>query len=470
MTSRKRKNRPDRSEVRSSSDRHSERGSAAVAGEDPAVTESLEARLTQLSDTNRRLKRKIFDLYTVVELSRNFNAVLDYQILLDSFIFTCLGQIGGLKGTIFLRKDGQPGRFYAAMSKGSGGIPGPGQYFETDSKLAEYLSKVNRPALIADLKQDVCTDDERHILRYFGDGIAVPLVYQTRLSGLFVMAEKINGDDFSPDDTEFLSILGNQIAVAIENARLYEGERMATRQLRAAHDQLLRTEKLAALGEMSAKVAHEINNPLGIIKNYLALLQRSLQDNADAPEHIDVIRQEINRIAEIVSQLLETHRSKPVVKDRVDVKEIIGELMIIMERLLDSSGIKVQSSLCDEPAMIAGSTEQLKQVFLNLIVNSRDAMAGGGKLTVSVERPGDEVVISFGDTGPGIPPEIVDHIFDPFFTTKEPGKGTGLGLSVCHGIVRGHNGSISYRNIESGGLFEIRLPAVRQESEHDTAS
>ena len=135
-----------------------------------------------------------------------------------------------------------------------------------------------------------------------------------------MMAGKINGDDFSPDDIEFLSILGNQIAVAIENARMYEGERMATRQLRAAQDQLLRSERLAALGEMSAKVAHEINNPLGIIKNYLALLQRSLRDDTDAPEHIDVIRQEINRIAEIVSQLLETHRPEPVIKNRVDVK------------------------------------------------------------------------------------------------------------------------------------------------------
>lgn len=437
----------------------------AVVGAALAPTPPEDDRILQLTEANRQLKRKIFDLYTIFEISRNFNAVLKFQNLLDTFIFTCLGQVGALKGAIFLKNEPVGGKLFLVKTRGSGTFPTDELGFEPDSRLLSYLSGLNRPVKVSELVSDTCTAEELAVLEHFQTGVAVPLVYQTRLIGLFLLSDKISGRQFQLDDMEFLSILANQIAVAIENARLYEGERAAAAQLRDLQQQLLQTEKLAALGEMSAKIAHEVNNPLGIIKNYLLLVRRSAGDMPEAQQHVTVIEQEINRIAGIVRQLLDFHRPKPIVFDRVDTIKIIEEVIALLERPLTSSNIEVIRQYSAENSEILGSGDSLKQVIINLVINARDAMPDGGHLTIRLDRDPDGLHMSFSDTGPGIPPEIVPRIFDPFFTTKEHGQGTGLGLSVCYGIIKSHGGTISFRNTEQGGCFDILLPTTLKEPE-----
>ena len=439
-------------------------------GEDAGGAESvaslkkqLEEKITLLTETNRQLKRKIFDLYTIFEISRNFNAVLDYYNLLDTFIFTCLGQVGALKGAIFLKKEVRGDRFFLVKSKGSGELPEPDRYFRADSNVARYITSLNRPVPTSEVLHDVAESDEASILRMFEPGIIVPLVYQTRLTGVFLMSEKISGREFKMDDIEFLSILGNQIAVAIENARLYEGEKMAIQQLRSAQQQLVQTEKIAALGEMSAKVAHEVNNPLGIIKNYVLLIERSLKKNDEAGQFVGIISEEIDRIARIVKQLLDFHRPEGITFQKVDVVKIINDVLTLMERQLASHKIELAREYRVDGPLIMGAPESLKQVFLNLIINSRDVLGDGGTITIDIDRVGDELSIKFMDTGPGIPPEYIPRIFEPFFTTKELGQGTGLGLSVCYGIIKNHNGSITFKNMNPGSCFEIKLPVVIDE-------
>lgn len=428
------------------------------------LKKELEERLGLLTETNRQLKRKIFDLYTVFEISRNFNAVLKYRSLLDTFIFTCLGQIGALKGAIFLKKEGETGKFHLVQSKGSGTFPGPENSFHADSRLLAYLTRLNRPVLTGDVMNEPASPEDVAILAHFHPGIVVPLIYQTRLIGIFALGDKISGRDFQMDDVEFLSILGNQIAVAIENARLYEGERMATQQLRVAQEQLIQTEKLAALGEMSAKVAHEVNNPLGIIKNYLLLIKRGLTPESEVTKQTDIVEQEIDRIAGIVRQLLEFHRQQPIPFEKLHIKNIIEDVLAFTERLLASNRIAVHVDIPARGAQVMGEPQSLRQVFLNLIINARDAMPDGGSLHVRVRTVHDKVVITFCDTGPGISPDVLPRIFEPFFTTKEPGKGTGLGLSVCYGVIKSHGGTITFKNTEPGGCFEIQLPAIVKES------
>jgi two-component system sensor histidine kinase HydH len=423
-----------------------------------ALKKELEEKVTLLSAANRQLKRKIFDLYTIFEISRNFNAVLNYQNLLDSFIFTCLGQVGALKGVIYLKPDGQGDRFYPVKSKGSGGLPSREQHIDTDSPLAKYLSKLNRPCPVSELMRDLPMSKEQSVLKFFEFGVVVPLIYQTRLIGVLALADKISGKEFGDDDLEFLSILGNQIAVAIENARLYESEKAATKQLRAAQQQLLHTEKLAALGEMSAKVAHEVNNPLGIVKNYMLLIKQSTEKRTESEDYVEIVSQELNRIAEIVKQLLEFHRPQTIRHKQIDLVKILNDMLVLMERQLSSNNIELTRDFPLDHLFVLGSPENLKQVFLNLVINARDAMPKGGRLAVSVETNASDVIIQFVDTGPGIPTELIPRIFEPFFTTKEEGKGTGLGLSVCYGIIKSHSGSITFKNIDRGGCFEIRLP------------
>ena len=419
----------------------------------------LEDKVALLSRSNRQLKRKVFDLYTIFEISRNFNAVLDYELLLETFIFTCLGQLGSLKGAIFLKLNLGARRFYLVKAKGSGQLPTEVDFFRDDTKLAQYIAKLNRPVLVSELSDDMAPADEMALLDGFRHGVVVPLIHQTRLAGLFLLADKISQSAFTPDDIEFLSALGNQISVAIENARLYEAEKNAMQQLRAAQEKLVQTERLAALGEMSAKIAHEVNNPLGIIKNYLHLLQRVTGEGDQTREYTDIVKDEIDRIADIVAQLREFQRPATMEMGPVNVRDVAEQTLRLTERQLQSANISVRREYNGDRFIVRGRADSLKQVFLNLIINARSAMEAGGTLTLDMKAVGEELLVRVVDTGQGIPANVVPRIFEPFFTTKGE-KGTGLGLSVCHGIIKAHRGSIEYKDDQSGGCFEIRLPLL----------
>ncbi len=427
----------------------------------------LSHKIETLTETNRQLKRKIFDLYTIFEISRDFNAVLEYQTLLDTFMLTSLAQVGASRAAIFLPSEVQDDRYVLARGKGSGGFPDRRHFFKSGSRLLTYLTKLNRPLPTEELMGDMARRGERTILEAFHPGLVVPLIYQSRLRGVFIISDKMQGRDFLMDDVEFLSVLGNQISVAIENARLYESEKEATRQLRAAQDKLVSTERLAALGEMSAKVAHEINNPLGIIKNYLHLTLRALDDNPQARSYVDVVGQELNRIARIVRELLDFHRPHPPVYEPMDLTKIIDDILTLMARQFESRRIEVVKQYSDDLDLIEASEENLKQVFLNLFINALDAMRDGGRLRVEVARNNGRVRIRIDDTGPGIAADNIGRIFEPFFTTKELGQGTGLGLSVCYGIIKRHNGTITYNNTNVGGRFTIELPVEHHDNQDD---
>jgi signal transduction histidine kinase len=418
----------------------------------------LEKKVSSLTESNRHHKRKIFDLYTIFEISRNFNTVLDYHALLDSFIFTSLAQVGATKAAVYLEQNINDEEFAQIKTKGSGSFPKQGTKFKLGTQLTDYISRLNRPSIISELTNGIASNSEKSILKHFDPGLFVPLVYQGRLSGILLISDKISEREFNNDDVEFMSILGNQISVSIENTRLYEAERLLSRQLRETQDQLLQSERLAALGEMSAKVAHEINNPLGIIKNYLHLTASSVDENNDAKKYTNIVEEEINRIARIVKELLEFHRPHRVEMEPTDIAKLINDLIELMERQFDTANITCKKNFNENYPTVMASSENLKQVFLNIIINAYDAMENGGTLGISIKQDKDQLLINICDTGPGIPPELIPRIFEPFFTTKEQGKGTGLGLSVCYGIIKSHNGSIIFENTDEGGCFEIRLP------------
>ncbi len=440
---------------------------AARPAAESIVTDNIGEKLTRLTETNRQLKRKIFDLYTIFEISRNFSSVLNYETLLDSFILTSLAQVSASKAAIFLKADGGPARFVMAKGKGSGPFPEKEASVSADSKLATFLARLNRPVTTTELIEGVADEGEKAILTKFEPGLVVPLIYQTRLTGLVLIADKIGAKEFGLDDIEFLSILGNQISVAIENARLYEAEKEATQQLRAAQQQLVHTERVAALGEMSARVAHEINNPLGIIKNYLLLIRRSAGTNIEAGNYIDIVGQEIDRIARIVRELLDFHRPEKVTNQPIDVEKAVEDVLVLMDRQFDKLEIEVVRHFTKNLPIVMGSPENIKQVVLNLVINACDAMAGGGQLEITIARVKDDIQMTFCDTGTGIEPDIIPRIFEPFFTTKEQGKGTGLGLAVCYGIIKRHGGSITYKNTDVGGCFDIRLPVGLERTDHE---
>ena len=425
-------------------------------------------RTRELKEANLR-KKAMFDLYNIFELSRNFNAMLDYQSLLDSFILAALGRTGAAKAALFLPpKPGQK-EFHLIKSGGGFSIPDKQITILRDSSFNLYIANLNRPVKITDVKDKFEISKDLDFIEYFPNGLVIPLVFQTKLRGILVLSEKESKQPYYDNDIEFLSILASQTAVSIENARLYESEKEAHDKLQKTQRLLLQSEKSAALGELSAKIAHEINNPLGIIKNYLSLVGQNIKDSDKSMEYTKIIRQEIDRIAIIVKQLLNFHRRVVVSLEKINPEKLMAEILSLMEHQFTHAGITVTCRINDSIPDIVAWPDGLKQVFINLLVNSIDAMQNGGEgeIIIDLNKTEHTVIFSFEDTGTGIEAEHIPHIFDPYYTTKSMSGGSGLGLSVCHNIIKNHKGSINYTNTKRGGCFIIELPIEQGENEYD---
>ncbi|MHC4259906.1 MAG: two-component system sensor histidine kinase NtrB [Planctomycetota bacterium] len=225
-------------------------------------------------------------------------------------------------------------------------------------------------------------------------------------------------------------------------------------------------EKLATVGKLASKVAHELNNPMDGILRYINLTLRILeQENLEKPkEYLGQCRQGLMRMVQIVSELLEFSRGTQAPFEFSGVEQIIEDAMKPMEPRAEASSVRILRDYApDIPAIRSGN---LFQVFCNLIKNAVEAMPGGGELNVTTCLRGDgTVVVEFRDTGVGFAPEHAEAIFEPFFTTKEKGKGTGLGLAVCKDIVERHGGLITAENAPAGGsIFTVYLPVTNENS------
>ena len=222
---------------------------------------------------------------------------------------------------------------------------------------------------------------------------------------------------------------------------------------------LIQSEKLAATGRLAADVAHEVNNPLGIIKNYLTMLKREMKGNApEVIEDLDVIDEEISRIAVIIKGLLAF--SRPEYKDEgfVDINRTIEDIVTLVGNSIKKHGVELDMELDRSIPEIKISSGHLKQVMINLINNSHDAMPEGGELAIRTYDRKDGAVITVEDSGSGIREEDMKELFTPFYTTKGV-KGTGLGLAISYGIVKGYGGDINLRAKEEKGVVaSVFLP------------
>ncbi len=425
------------------------------------VEHEFDAKIDELTRTNKRLKRKIFDLYTIFEISRHLNTVLNIGDLLDGIILTIIGQMGINGAAIFVRSQTEKDRYMLARYRGVSIEDSADLGISHGGPLVSHISKEQDRAYdFAELKRDLKTCSDIDILASLECELLIPMSLKNEICGLLLVTSKISRTSFPEDDRDFLLILANQLAVSVENAHLFEREKAAYEELSKTQRQLIRSEKLAALGQLSARVAHEVNNPLGIIKNYLELLAMEInQDGGSAMRCVGVVHEEVDRIARIVRQLLNLHRPDSGEMKETDLQQVLEETLLLVNKQLEEKGIEVVTRYNAESPFVMTSAERMRQVFLNLIMNSKDFMPNGGTITVSLEADGDDLVIRFVDSGQGIPEEDLSNIFEPFFTTRKEGSGTGLGLAICDNIIRKYNGSIKAANCPEGGSeFTIRVP------------
>jgi len=238
------------------------------------------------------------------------------------------------------------------------------------------------------------------------------------------------------------------------------------RKLKQTREQLLQSEKLAAMGRLTSQVAHELNNPLYGIMNTLELLKTEIAPENRRRKILDMALSEIVRLSEILRKMLSFSKPDQEKKIPVDINTVLEEILLLHEKQLKELNITISTIFPEDNPPVKASKNQLRQVFLNVIANARDAMSEGGTLTVSTLNSDDnEVRVELSDTGVGIPEENIGKIFDTFFTTKSSVKGVGLGLSVCYGFIKDHGGDILVESTPgSGTKFTVVLPACEENS------
>lgn len=280
------------------------------------------------------------------------------------------------------------------------------------------------------------------------------------IRGLVAASKKISGGDFTTtvavytqDELGELEIAFNSMATALRERE----EELETERQR----QLMRTEKLAALGRMAAGIAHEINNPLTGVLMYGHLLLDELPQDSQGREDAEIIVSETTRCRGIVRDLLDFSRESVSQKEMANINDILVKTISIIEKHVYFEKVEIAKELAEELPMIMVNVNEIEQVLINFTLNAAEAMSDGGTLTLKTiyNDATSSINIEVADTGYGIPEENIDKIFDPFFTTKEQEKGTGLGLAVSYGIIKRHGGSVDVKStVGKGTTFIITLP------------
>jgi len=427
----------------------------------------------QLMNSNRQLERRVKELGVLYNVGKSVTALLDPERVLNRIVEAAVYVTNAEEGALFLI-DEESGELYLRAARNLGEQFARGFRIKVeDSIAAGGVVKTGEPFLSTaeDLSLKVKTGYMVKSLLY------VPLKVGEQVIGVMSVDNKASNRPFSENDVYLLSALADYAGIAIVNAQLY-GEIKAfneeleqkveerTRELKEAQAQLIQSEKLASIGQLAAGVAHEINNPLGVMLGFSQVILKKLPEDDPLRKPLVSIEREGLRCKKIIQGLLDFSRRSTPALQPMNLNDALEAACEFIEHQITLDNIQVIKGLTPELPPIRADGNQLQQVFVNLIINAYQAMSQGGELRITTRAVGDQVQAIFADTGAGIPAEVLKHIFDPFFTTKEVGKGTGLGLSVSYGIIESHGGKIEVESqVGVGTTFIVTLPADHKGAE-----
>ena len=420
--------------------------------------------------TDEKLQHRVAELSALNAIAASLTSTLDLDEVLESIV-TRVAQVMGARICTIRLVEGDELTIGAAV--GYRDEPSRQHTIKIDERLARIV-RDQKPLLIEDLwkaedipqrRRDRAEHEEVHAF------LGVPMISREKTIGILSIYRE-EPHHFREEEVTLLSTVANQTAVAIERARLHERVREhaedleglvqeRTKELRAIHAELLRSAKLAALGQLAAGVAHELNNPLGAISGYLELLQEEVELGPREMDYMERIEKRIQQSTKIVADLRSVGIPSKPVWQIVNVNDILEEVLTLVEWRLSLHLIKVQKEMAPDLPLMHADPDRLEQVFINLITNAKQAMKEGGTLRVASResRNGEWVEIIFADTGEGIAKSHLDKIFDPFFTTRRPGEAMGLGLSISHRQIKDHGGAIDVWSEKGrGAVFRVALP------------
>lgn len=402
-----------------------------------------------------RFRRRRVDRRAVQELGRSLALIVDREAL-EASLAARIRELFDPERLIVLEPAAAAFRPTLSFGVEEAALEGVG--VQGRGKLARWLT-VNETSLVLDRQPGVfeyLDPEERELFRRLRLNVAVPMISLNRLTGILLLGFDGSPRRLARGDLELLGLLARQASLAFENTALY-------REQRERLDRLHRAERLASVGQLAAGVAHEIRNPLTAIRSTMQYLLQGI-DTAE-PKHqlVAELLSEVDRINNTVGSLLSLSRSGELRLVEVDLLDSLAKAVQLLRARAREQGVEVDASLPVEPVPVLGDAGQLKQVFLNLLLNAIQSMPGGGLVRVTAAAQEDRVEIRISDAGPGIPPDKLRQVFDPFYTTKS--DGTGLGLAICHSIVEQHQGEIEIESEEgSGTAVVVRLPPAGRQA------
>jgi signal transduction histidine kinase len=397
---------------------------------------------------------------TLGTFSKAMVTILDLQSLLKRIIETITQTMGVEKASLFLWHEEKGG--YSLFESKNIKMAASPPLLSRNDPLPHYLQKIGEIVVREELAKGTNISELNGVIQkmsFLEAEVTVPLISKGQLIGMINLSHKFNKDIYSHEDIELLSTLANQTAVAIENARLYED-------LKKSKSYIRRADRLASLGTLTAGLAHEIRNPLVAIKTLTQLLPERLDDEEFRNNFLQIASGEVDRISSLVTELLDFSRPSDPKLDLEDVNTILDGMILLVSTETKKKQISITKHYTSDLPPVQVDREQIKQVFLNILLNAIEATRENGKIDVKTRsfiKPGGEpyVQIEFTDTGSGIPEEYLEDIFNPFFTTKS--TGSGLGLSISNQIIQDHRGYIHVESqLNKGSSFFINLP-VNQE-------
>ncbi|MCG2769804.1 MAG: response regulator [Chloroflexota bacterium] len=432
----------------------------------PFSIEELMAAIEHALSQSRLLRENIRlkALVPVLEASQRFRSTLKLEQLLDEILETTAHQASADHGRLFLMAGDNLELMTTIGCEGQ-----PVEMTDLCKSLAPILRDRIETFLVSD-KLEVCPDAQQ-LLETFGVSsmLCLPLYAKDKAIGMLTLGKSNDNPPFDEGDVEVISILGNQAAVVIESARLFDELVRArweleewnreleerNRELREARQYLVRAEKLAVIGKLGAGVAHELRNPLGVINNSIYYLNSRMGDaDPKVKKHLGIMQREVARSNKIITDLMSFISFAELRTQKVDINGLVSEALARVET---PSTVIVETTLQEKLPEIMLDSGKIQQVFVNLLINAIQAMSDGGKLTIATGLKDGFVQVAISDTGCGIKPQNMDRLFEPLFTTKA--KGIGLGLAISRMLIENHGGHITaHNNIGEGATFVVALP------------
>jgi signal transduction histidine kinase len=333
-------------------------------------------------------------------------------------------------------------------------------HFTPHSKLVNWLSVNDACFHVSRSSNSVISyfsQQEQELIRKADIELIFPLKVFNRLNGFVLLGKRSDGNNFSEQEIDLLSLLFYQAAYALENTALYEEQNVRIRKM-------YRADRLALLGQLAAGAAHEIRNPLTAIRSTIQYLGKGMHD-PDKLEMVNELMEEVDRINKIVQGLLSFSKPSELEMTRVDMEQLLRQTLVLLNNAIAREQIDIIFDIHVENTVVTADVSQLKQVFLNVILNAVEAMENSEdkRLTLGIEAgrsldyQSRYLLISITDTGKGIEPGDVENIYNPFYTTKK--DGTGLGLPISYGIINRHGGEMDINSQSGkGATVVIKLP------------